>query len=266
MPHPSFDLFHQLSAVEFDDSNLQLLQALKDNVNQARVWIPGRQTPAADRQIATCLHLRHLMANVAPVLPLYVNRDDAIAQCGEEGFFAGTIQMAIGFAEAERIDADLQDGYQALRLSHDRLLEIRDMVGLGEPGVPMSDNEVLRQREAIMSFATSARHYCARQPDVETLHLATLTTSGIKPMLVASLSAARYETHASALTALSRQWFLPAWRFLLLDHGKERITLMNELMTMRACYQKRQPRAWWSAILARFGKPKVERIELTLTR
>lgn len=266
MSHPSFDIFHQLAEIEFNESNVQLLQALKEKVCDMRVWIPGRQVPAPNKPTAARLHLKNGTASSHPVLPLYLDRDDALAQCGMDGFFAGTIQMAIGFAEAERIDADLQAGREAMRFSHDKLLEIRDMVGLGQQGIPMTANEVLLQREAIMTFAAHARHYCAAHPQVESLHLATLTTPGIKSMLVGALDAAFYDTHAAALTALSREMFLPAWRFVLLDGGNDRLALMNELKEMRPCYEKKELRTWWHRIKGMFKTPKVAAIEVTLTR
>jgi len=266
MSHPSFDIFHQLAELEFNDSNVQLLQALKEQVCDMPVWIAGRQVPAPNQQTATRLHLSDETAGSRPVLPLYVNRDDALAQCGAHGFFAGTIQMAIGFAEGARIDADLRAGGEVIRFSHDKLLEIRDMVSLGQQGIPMSANEVLLQREAIMTFAAHARHYCAAHRQVESLHLATLTTPGIKSMLVGSLDAAAYDTHAAALTSLSREMFLPAWRFVLLDDGNDRLALMNALRQMRPCYEKKESRGWWNRIKGMFKTPKVAAIELTLTR
>lgn len=266
MSHPSFDIFHQLAEIEFNDSNVQLLQALKEQVCDMPVWIPGRQAAGPNKQTATRLHLLDETASSRPVLPLYVNRDDALTQCGTDGFFAGTIQMAIMFAEAERIDADLRAGPEALRFSHDKLLEIRDMVSLGQQGIPMSANEVLLQREAIMTFAAHARHYCAGHRQVESLYLATLTTPGIKSMLVGSLDAAAYDTHAAALASLSREMFLPAWRFVLLDDGNDRLALMNELREMRPCYEKKELRSWWHRVKGMFKTPKVAAIELTLTR
>jgi hypothetical protein len=261
MTHPSFDIISQLGQSEFCRPDIDLLKLFKDHVWDMRVYIPGDQIDLPDHQVATHFSLTRGVDQALPVLPLYLREAEVGKARADSGFFAARFNLAVLFAESNRADVQLLDGAASLLIPHDKLLELRDMLAYVDVSVAVDGDEAA-QRDAMLTFASRARAYCARHAEVDMLHLATLKTGGGRSMLVGALSAASYAMHAQALQHISMQVFRPGWRFMLLDEARGHATLIRDLRKTPPCYVKLEGQGWWHKIKSHFETPALSLIGL----
>jgi hypothetical protein len=251
MKHPAFDIVTLLGQAGLAAPDPETLRSFRINVCPMRVYIPGDRLETPKQKSATRFNLDTAGGKELPSLPLYMRETDAIKAHGPDGYFAAKFRLALLFADAYRSHARLIDGKENLLIRHETLLALRD---LNTPK-PMSADEVVAQRDAMLTFATRARAYCAKQADVNSLYLATLAVPGAGPMLLASLSAERYARHATALTALCAEEFRPGWRFILLEEAPGHAALARDMWQTTPCYAKVPGRRWWHKIKTRFEAP-----------
>lgn len=265
MQHPSFDIISKLEHSEFFQPDPELLKAFREQVWRMRVFIPGDQIDLPNRQVATHFSLNKGAGKGCPVLPLYLRESDVVKAHGQCNYFTAEFDLIFVFAESNRADVHLIVGSDGILIPHEKLLELRDMVCGGDEGLPMSEDEVAAQHEAMITFAIRARAYCSRHADVEMLHLGTLMTSSAKPMLVGALNADRYAMHAAALKEISMEVFLPGWRFLLLEEACGHAAMIRDLRKTSPCYLKVDGLGWWKKFKANFESPPLSLIGLKPT-
>lgn len=261
MKHPSFDIITALGQAGFGRPDPETLQVFRDKVSQMRIYIPGDRIDMPAQRTATRFSLDHGLSKALPSLSMYLRETDAIKAHGPNAYFPAKLRIALLFAQSFRADVWLVQGEERMRICHQTLLELHDMNGMGKP---MAQDEVVAQREAMLKFAARARVYCARQVNVKSLHLATLATSGGKPVLVGALSAEQYARHAVALKEISMDLFLPSWRFVLLDEAGGHAALIKELRETPPCYVKVAGQGWWNKIKNQFQSPAPSLAGLTL--
>lgn len=260
MTHPSFDIISQLGQSEFCRPDPELLRLFKDHVWDMRVFIPGDQIDLPDQQVATHFSLTRGAGQALPVLPLYLREAEIAKARAESGFFAARFHLAILFAESNRADVLLLDGESRLLLPHEKLLELRDVLTSVGVGVAVEHDEAA-QRDAMLTFASRARAYCARHGEVDMLHLATLQTGG-RSMLIGALSAASYAMHAQALQQIGMQVLRPGWRFMLLDDARGHAMLIRDIRKTPPCYVKVEGQGWWHKVKSHFETPALSLIGL----
>ena len=248
MKHPSFDVVTLLGQAGLSKPDPETLLSFTKNVCHMRVYIPGDKIEMPTRRTATRFSLDTGVGQAFPSLPLYMRETDAVKVHGPDGYFAAKFRLALLFADSFRADARLVDGAESMLIRHEKLLALRD---LNSPK-PLSDEETVAQRDAMLTFAARAKAYCAKQPDVNSLHLATLAAPDARPMLVASLSANRYARHANALRQIGIDEFRPGWRFVLLEEAPGHAALARDLWKIPPCYMKVPGQRWWSRLKTRF--------------
>lgn len=259
MKHPSFDIVTILGQAGLSAPDPETLRSFRVNVCPMRVYIPGDRLETPKQRTATRFNLDTAGGKELPSLALYMRETDAVKAHGPDGYFAAKFRLALLFSDAFRAHARLIDGNENLLIRHETLLALRDM----NTPKPMPSDEVVAQRDAMLTFVTRARAYCARQADVNALYLATLAAPGAAPMLLASLSAERYARHASALKEICVQEFRPGWRFVLLEEAPGHAALARDLWQTAPCYAKVPGRRWWHKIKSRFESPALKLTGLT---
>jgi hypothetical protein len=258
MKHPSFDVVTVLGHAGLSQPDPVTLLSFTKNVCHMRVYVPGDKMEMPAQRVATRLSLDTGAGQTFPSLPLYMRETDAIKAHGPDGYFVAKFRLALLFADAYRADARLVDGSESMLIRHEKLLALRD---LNSPK-PLTAEETLAQREAMLTFATRARAYCAKQVDVNALHLATHTAPGARPMLVASLSANRYARHANALREIGIAEFRPGWRLVLLEEAPGHAALARALWKLPPCYMKAQGQRWWQRLKRRFDSAPLSPLTL----
>lgn len=262
MPHFAFDILRQLAHPDASAASLEARQAFKSQVWYLPVWIPGTQTDVADNKTRNDLVLVAGDEGAPPIMELFFDEADAKAEYSA-GYFAATFRYAIMYAELARIDVVISEGEEGLLLTHDQLLGMRDMAAMGGEGVPMDEDEVASYKIATRDFAVMARQYCTQHSDIESLHLAVLMTSGVKPLLTGTLKAQRMALHAEALAEMSRDVLLPAWRFSLYDDGPGHAAgIVAELKQLAPCFHKASDTGWWNKIKHGFKDPLIGIIQM----
>jgi hypothetical protein len=264
MTHPSFDIISNLGRAEFCKPDYELVQAFKTRVWDMPVYIPGERFDLPHSQCATHFSLTKGVGKGYPRLPLYVRESDVAKATGADGYFAAKFHVAILFSESYRADAHLIDDGVSLLIPHEKMLELRDMTNAADGELPSSADATEAQRGAMLAFAARARTYCARHAEVHSLHLATLTTRGARPMLVGKLHAALYAKHARALQEISMDVFQPGWRFLLLEEAPGHTALIRQLRAPVPCYAKVAGQSWWDALKSQFATPALSLARLSL--
>lgn len=262
MTHPSFDIIGNLGRSEFCKPDLRALHALRNQVWDMRVYIPGERFDLPDQQTATHFSLRKEHGSTLPTLPLYLREADAAKCRRAEEYFAASFHLAIRFSESYRANVRLIDAGDSILIAHEKLLELRDMAG--DEDAPLVEDEIAAQRRAMLAFAQRARAYCARHAEVTSLHLATLAPSGVRPMLVGSLHAERYARHAHALNEISMDLFQPGWRFLLCEEARGHAALITDLRATPPCYMKMTGQGWWERLKSQFASPVLAPLGLQL--
>lgn len=248
MKHPCFDVISVLGQAGLSQPDPETLLSFTKNVCHMRVYIPGDKMEMPTQRTATRFSLDNGVGQAFPSLPLYMRETDAVKAHGPDGYFVAKFRLALLFADAYRADARLVDGADSLLIRHEKLLALRD---LNAPK-PLPAEETVAQREAMLTFVTRARAYCAKQADVHSLHLATRAAPSARPMLVASLSADRYARHANALRDISIAELRPGWRFVLLEEAPGHAAVARELWKIPPCYAKVSGQRWWTRLKARF--------------
>jgi hypothetical protein len=262
MQHPSFGIIRRLEQSEFCQPNPALLKAFREQVWHMRVFIPGDQIDLSNRQVATHFSLNKSMGNGFPVLPVYLHEGDVVKAHGQCNYFTAEFDLLLLFAESNRADVHLLGHGEGILIQHEKLLDLRDMV---DDGLPMTDDEVAAQHEAMIRYAVRARAYCSRHADVQMLHLGTLMTLGAKRMLVGALSADRYARHAEALNEINMEILPPGWRFMLLEEARGHAAMIRDLRKTPPCYLKIDGQGWWKKFRANFESPPLPLIGLKLT-
>ena len=262
MNHFSFDIISKLAHADFLQPDLTLQQSFNDHVLSMPIFILGEQIDMPCEQTATEFLLDKASATKLLSLPLYLHEADAVMACGEGEYFAAGFDLAILFAETNRVDARLVDGIESLHISHETLLQLRDIGATEHTAVPIPDEEIAAQREAMLTFAVRARAYCARHTDVDMLYLGTLTRPGVTPMLVGALSAQQYARHAQALTQLSIKVFQPRWRFMLFGDACGPANIVKDLRQTPPCYRKVIGQSWFAKLKNKIEAPTLSLIGL----
>jgi hypothetical protein len=265
MTHPSFDIISKLGRSEFCKPDLAALQAFRHQVWDMPVYIPGERIDLPDRRNVTRFSLNKGHGTAFPSLFLYMREADAVAMHGPGQYFEARFHLAMLFSDSYRADVRLSDAGDSLLIPHEKLLELRDMANTGDWTAAQGAEEIAAQRDAMLAFVLRARTYCARHADdVASLHLATLTTPGAKPMLVGSLHAERYARHALALNEISMDLFRPGWRFLLCEEASGHAELIRNLQATPPCYVKVAGQGWWSKLKRQFATPVLPPLGLQL--
>lgn len=248
MKHPSFDIVTILGHAGLSKPDPETLLSFTKNVCHMQVYIPGDKIDMPTQRTATRFSLDTGVGQALPSLPLYMRETDAIKAHGPDAYFAAKFRIALLFADSFRADARLIDGAESMLIRHEKLLALRD---LNSPK-PLSEEEIVAQRDAMLTFAMRARSYCAKQADINSLFLATLAAPGARPMLVASLSAERYARHAYSLKELAIGEFRPGWRFVLLEEAPGHAAIARDLWKLPPCYMKVPGQRWWGRLKRRF--------------
>lgn len=250
MKHLSFDLISKLEQADIIQPDMQLQRAINDHVRHMRVFIPGERIDTPHDETATQFRPNKGGAGALLSLQLYLHEADIVSDHGQGEYFAAEFSLALQFAQSSRVDAELVDGKQRMRICHDTLLQMRDV---GD--TPISDEEVAAQLDATLTFALRARVYCARHLDIESLHLGTLTRPGVMPMLVGTLSAQHTDMHLKALKDLATRMFEPRWRCVLFDGSNGPANIISDLRQVPPCYMKTEGQGWLEKIRNRIEAP-----------
>ncbi len=255
MTHPSFDLISKLEHADIFQPDIELQQSINHHVRHMPVFIPGEQIDMPHDQTATQFRLNKGPAGTPLSLPLYLREADIVGDYGQGEYFAAQFDLAILFAQSSRVDADLVDGTQRMRICHDMLLQMRDIGGAPDDGAAISEEEIAGQRDATLTFALRARAYCARHADIETLHLGPLTRPGVTPMLVGTLSAQRTAMHLNAFKELASRMFEPRWRCILFGDADGPANILQDLRQSAPCYRKMDGQGWLEKIKNKIEAP-----------
>ena len=260
MAHPSFDIISQL--LEADPGALtSALPRFREEVWSMPVWARGEQVAVANNQTATTLQLAEREGDELPLLPAYLNEAEAAAGLASGSYVCVPFRFLLLFAESTRLDVALMDGEQLLAISHDGLMHLRDSAVLGNEGVPVTAEEVGQLAQAVERFAAQARTYCASHADIASLHLALVSMTGVKPMLMGWLSGGRDE-HGLALELLSRQFLQPSWRCRVFDALPSEGRLGEALTALPAVYARQASQGWFGKMKQKLRAPAVQIIQL----
>jgi len=255
MKHPSFDIISALEHADLFHPDLALQQSIRDHVRSMPVFMPGEQIDMPDDQIATQFCMEKVNGETLLLLSVYLREADVVAAYGQGEYFEAPFDLAILFADSNRVDVELCEDMASLRIAHDTLLQIRDLGGMEEPAIAPSDDDIAAQRDAMFTFAVRARAYCSRHPDIDMLHLGTLTRPGVAPMLVGALCTQHLARHTRALKELSMKVFAPRWRFLLLDDGSGTANILRDLRNTAPCYRKVEGQSWFDRLKSKTKTP-----------
>ena len=264
MKHRAFDILSQLAQPQFGAPDLIRLNAFKTEVRKLQVAVAGKRAPPPSEHAVTleCMELPGRAS--LPTLPVFLQEADALGRLGAGAYFMAPFELVIAAAQRRRMDVAFQDGEAIVLIAHATLLAMRDLAHVGADGLNLPAEQAMEHLDAIRKFASHARSYCARQSDIRTLHLATLSFPGVRPMLAGALSADRYNTHAQVLTQLSTRLFEPGWRFVLCERSAAPSTVIASVRGTPPCYDRACHQHWWERLKQRFNAPQVELIRLDL--
>jgi hypothetical protein len=265
MQHFAFGILRQLIG-PVGDASFHAQQAFKSRIWDLKVWVPGTRTNIGNNKTRNDLVLLPGDDDAPPVMEMFVNEVDAIAEYGG-GYFPVTFRHALVYAERARIDVFISEGDDGLTLTHDQLLALRDMACMGGEGEPMDEEEAVRHSIATRDFSIRARRYCAQHKDITSLHLAVLMMPGVKPLIAATLDAGHIALHTQALIAISRELLEPAWRFSLYqDVDGHASGVVASLKKVTPCFDKASDSGWLNRIRHTYTDPEIGLIELEIDR
>lgn len=240
---------------------------LKAEVWNLPIWVFGDRTERPDGKIAFTFTMQ-TRKGARPVLPTYF--DEAQAKQAAEASGQADKYITVGFchlsliAEAQRFDAELVDGSAVLMLTHSDILTLRDVSRMGEEGVPLSEADAIALTQAVRIFAAQAYDYCARQPEVRSLHLALVMVSGVTPSVFCMLNASPSERHNETLQELGEAQFRPGWRLHFCD-PLDPTELRELLKSAGPWYAQEHPKGWWARLKRSLSPPVVPLVHLEIT-
>ena len=264
MKHRAFDILSQLAQPQFGAPDLILLNAFKTEMRKLQVAVAGKRA-APPNEHAVTLECKEMPGRASlPTLPVFLQEADAVRCLGAGAYFMAPFELVVAAAQRRRMAVAFQDADAIVVLAHATLLAMRDLAHVGADGLNLPVEQAMEHLDAIRHFASHARRYCARQSDIRTLHLATLSFPGVRPMLAGALSADRYNTHAQVLTELSTRLFDPGWRFVLCERSAAPSTVIASVRGTAPCYDRLSHQHWWDRLKQRVNAPRVELIRLDL--
>ena len=246
--HPSFDIIRKLVDTPFLNPESDALDAYTELVWPMPVWVGGTQRAVGGGQTQTDLTLIRDDENALLGLQVYISEAEAEAAQGGGAYFASRFPVPILLAEGQRMEVLLIEGDECLQISHKQLMVLRDLVSMSDDGAYTKEEECKALLQAIGAFPVRAKQYCKTHPEIDSLHLATLFKTGIKPMLVGILQAANYEQHARALDSISEEEFIPGWRFALIDEQVHHRAMLSDLQQATPCYLKEAEQGFWNRL------------------
>ena len=262
MKHRAFDILSQLAQPQFGAPDLIRLNAFKSEMRKLPVAIGGKRTASHGAATLECKAMPGRASLEA--LPVFLQEADALRCLGAGAYFMAPFELVIDAAQRRRMDVAFQDAEAVVVLAHATLLAMRDLAHVGADGLNLPALQAMEHLDAIRQFASHARRYCARQSDIRTLHLATLSFPGVRPMLAGALSADRYNTHAQVLTELSTRMFEPCWRFVLCERSAAPSSVIVSVRGTPPCYDRSCHQHWWDQLKQRVKAPQVQLIRLDL--
>ena len=262
MKHRAFDILSQLVQPQFGAPDLILLNAFKTEVRDLKVAVAGKRGAPPNEHAVTLDCVDQPGGAGFPRLPVFIREADALRRLGAGAYFMAPFELVISAAQRQRLDVAFQGADTMLLIAHATLLAMRDLSHVGPDGLKLPADQAMEHLDAIRRFASHARSYCARQGDVRTLHLATLSYPGVRPLLAGALSADRYNTHAQALTDLSTRLFEPGWRFVLCERSAAPSAVILSVRSTPPCYDRACDQHWWERLKQYFNAPRVELIRL----